>query len=466
MKKVKVTLRQKIALIIFGFTFALVGVELFLRIIGAGYLSYRRGFDKDIVESKSSGYKILCLGDSFTFGVGAGRGRDYPSQLENMLNKSKLGKEFEVINRGIGGQNSSELLYYLDRNLEKYNPDLVIVMIGMNDGHNAHLHDWALGKKRWHTMLFSWIKELRVYKLFKFACAVIKKSNSKNEPELEEDINRKNKFEQEEIIQINSSVESRIQMKFVSRAIELFENGQNEEAKNLLIETVKGENVWEYINLAKEYSANDTVEHVIKKTLKDNPHDEWLRFTLGKTYLAQDKFDEAERVFEYILEDNPNNNYIRFDLAGLYLRQKKYAEAESLLKNAIEVHGESLRSSQFLSWCYEAQGNKVEADKFREKIKSYREITDINTFTIARKVLSRGIKLIIMNYPKGYPRGQCLSKETIEGITLIDNESVFNNFSEAERSLLFSADNHHCNVMGYKVIAENLFDYIIKMSNF
>jgi len=303
MKNVKITLRQKIALVIFAIAFVLVSAEFLLRIIGVGYVLYMRGVDKNIVKSKSNVYRILCLGDSFTFGVGAGKGQDYPSQLENMLNKSKSGKIFEVINRGIGGQNSSELLYYLARDLEKYNPELVIVMIGMNDGHNTHLHNWARGENEWYAWLSSGITRLRVYKLFKFACMAINKSDSVNEIDLEKDIYKKNKLEQEEIIHMDPPVELQRKEKFVSRAVELYENSQNEEVGDLFIETVNSENVWEYINLAKKYNALDTVERIIKKILKDNPYDDWLRFTLGKTYLAQGKLNEAEEVFKYILEN-------------------------------------------------------------------------------------------------------------------------------------------------------------------
>lgn len=61
-----------------------------------------------------------------------------------------------------------------------------------------------------------------------------------------------------------------------------------------------------------------------------------------------------------------------------------------------------------------------------------------------------------MNYPKDHN----LIKQKIAGIAFIDNQLTFNSISKDERSLLFSADNHHCNSQGYKIIAKNLFNYI------
>jgi len=164
-------------------------------------------------------------------------------------------------------------------------------------------------------------------------------------------------------------------------------------------------------------------------------------------------------------ENDSNNNYIRFDLAWLYLHQKRYPEAESLLRNTIEVQGESLAANQLLLYLYEAQGNKkAEADEALEKTHLYKKITEFNVHNIKRKVLSKGMSLIIMSYPRN--NIFYLSKKIIDEVVSLDNEHIFNNLPEVEQAKLFAADNHHCNAMGYKIIAENVFHYIIKMDDF
>lgn len=448
MKNIKTTLKQKITLIFFGFTVALACIEIALRIMGGSYLLYRKGLNTAIRDNPNV-YRILCLGDSFTLGIGAGKGGDYPAQLAKMLKEGRPEREFKVINAGIGGQNSSELLNSLDANLDKYRPAMVILMVGMNDGHNTHLDNWALGQRGWHARLSSWFTGLRTYKLFKFMLLSIASSDDSQEIKHAGYPSRQDET-------IGLALAARI-----NEAKRLFENGQDEKAGNLLVETSNKENVWECVNVSKEYNAAGTEEDIIKKILKADEEDEWLRFTLGKIYLKQGKFDEAEEIFNSILENNPDNNYIRFDLAWLYMGQRRYDEAEALLKEAIKVQGGSLRAYRMLSYCNKARGDRKETDDLGKNIRFYEGITDFNLSAIKRRILARGIKLIIMSYP----RGNYISDKIMQGVIFVDNHKTFNNFTGEERGRLFSADDHHCNAAGYKVIARNISNCIIGMKD-
>lgn len=81
--------------------------------------------------------RILCVGDSSTQGVGASdRGkRSYPARLQEVLDRASPGG-FEVVNLGIAGLNSSQLLNRFDALLALYEPQVVIAMIGVNDSWN------------------------------------------------------------------------------------------------------------------------------------------------------------------------------------------------------------------------------------------------------------------------------------------------------------------------------------------
>lgn len=448
----EISTHKKIGLFIVWFIVAVVCLELLLRVFGAGYLLYRRGFQSGLKDDPTF-YKILCLGDSFTLGIGAGRGKDYPAQLENMLKESRLKKRFKVINAGVAGQNSSELLYNLDRNLDKYSPEMVVLMIGMNDEFNTHLHNRALGERGWYVKLSSWITGLRTYKLFNFIRSSIVKLH--NGQESEQKVYLSNRGDARIAQQEENPVTNEVKR--------LFENGQNEKAKNLLVETVNKENVdgWEYLNIANEYKAHETEEYIIKKMLATDAPDEWLRVTLGKIYLVQNKFDDTERVFKSILEDNPRNNYIRFNLARLYMSQKRYSEAGSLLKDAIKVQGKSLIAVKLLSYCYVSQGKEAEADSLQEDISFYKKITELNFSAIKNKIFGRNIKLVVMSYPQIY----CIPDNLMRGVTVIDNMNSFSKFSVVGKAKLFSADNHHCNAQGYRLIARNLFNHILGRSD-
>lgn len=68
---------------------------------------------------------IVCFGDSLTYGTGAPKGMDYPSQLSGILNR-------EIINMGIPGTTTVDGLARLDSVIEK-NPGYVLITLGGND---------------------------------------------------------------------------------------------------------------------------------------------------------------------------------------------------------------------------------------------------------------------------------------------------------------------------------------------
>jgi hypothetical protein len=87
---------------------------------------------RDITIAKSPGVtRIMVIGDSFTFGVGAEEDETIPFLLEKDLNER--GYHVEVINAGFGGY--SPLLHYLklkDEYLE-FKPDLVLYLFDFSD---------------------------------------------------------------------------------------------------------------------------------------------------------------------------------------------------------------------------------------------------------------------------------------------------------------------------------------------
>jgi len=81
--------------------------------------------------------RIICLGDSITFGWGLNKKYTYPELLRHYLSFKFPLKNIEVINAGCPGYSSRQGLIYLDRSLLDYQPDLVIVQFGYNDGQYA-----------------------------------------------------------------------------------------------------------------------------------------------------------------------------------------------------------------------------------------------------------------------------------------------------------------------------------------
>lgn len=80
-----------------------------------------------------AGRTVLCVGDSFTFGMGTTSGEmSYPRQLERVL-EQRDGQDWVVHSRAVSGRNSREVLERLGGQLEDLTPDLVCILIGLND---------------------------------------------------------------------------------------------------------------------------------------------------------------------------------------------------------------------------------------------------------------------------------------------------------------------------------------------
>lgn len=80
-------------------------------------------------------FRIMTLGDSFTFGVFLNTQDTYPIQLSNKLNELKCEgvDNFEVLNLGVGAY---DIRYPIERfklRGQKYNPDLIIWLIIQDD---------------------------------------------------------------------------------------------------------------------------------------------------------------------------------------------------------------------------------------------------------------------------------------------------------------------------------------------
>jgi lysophospholipase L1-like esterase len=86
-------------------------------------------------------YRLLALGDSFTYGQYVERDESYPSQAQRLL-KDVHGVDWEVINRGKPGHSPMMIYRDLAATLEETDPDLIVLMAGfnINDGDIVELN--------------------------------------------------------------------------------------------------------------------------------------------------------------------------------------------------------------------------------------------------------------------------------------------------------------------------------------
>lgn len=119
-------------------------------------------------RGKSSGWsteslRVLSLGDSNTYGLWLeSEEKPYPAILEREWNRSFETPKIEVVNLGYPGNDSSRILQELPGAIEEYRPDLVTLMVGVNDF-------WippSVGVEHETSALVRWLRaHSRVYKL-------------------------------------------------------------------------------------------------------------------------------------------------------------------------------------------------------------------------------------------------------------------------------------------------------------
>jgi lysophospholipase L1-like esterase len=94
--------------------------------------------------------KIVALGSSSTYGAGASTSAaTYPSRLAEELKKHFPGHEFTVLNRGVNGEEITDMLARLETAVIAERPDLVLWQVGTNsvlrdialEPHVAELHE-------------------------------------------------------------------------------------------------------------------------------------------------------------------------------------------------------------------------------------------------------------------------------------------------------------------------------------
>lgn len=139
---------------------SVVAVEIALQVIA--YVTWHR------MQQATQGLgkcKVLCIGDSVTYGLGVPEEDSYPHLLGRLAEES--GADGQVVNAGIPGQNSAEVLRRLPHLLRQHEPEHVILLVGWND-------QWAKPERLAASALegelsFPW--KLRVGQLLSLAIA-------------------------------------------------------------------------------------------------------------------------------------------------------------------------------------------------------------------------------------------------------------------------------------------------------
>jgi lysophospholipase L1-like esterase len=137
---------------------ALLLAEVVLR-VASGAVSQR-----SVSDGAGGSRTLLAVGDSHTYGVFFEAEESYPGRLESLLAERAPGR-YRVVNVGLPGTNSSEVVTRLAGWLAQYRPTTVILCIGMNNGWNRSNTTEAGARGRINQLL----DKLRIVRLIRVA---------------------------------------------------------------------------------------------------------------------------------------------------------------------------------------------------------------------------------------------------------------------------------------------------------
>lgn len=115
-----------------GVVVAALVIELVLQV--AALVMHLRNSDVHAAEKGVAASRVvLCVGDSFTFGLHAtSPAFSYPALAQSLV-AARGGAPTQFVNRGLPGQSSRDVLLRLDDDLARHRPEVVYVLVGTND---------------------------------------------------------------------------------------------------------------------------------------------------------------------------------------------------------------------------------------------------------------------------------------------------------------------------------------------
>jgi len=138
-------------MVIIGLLVLLLTAELSLRVyhrhtiratLPAGLRAETRELSWADIQDK---YRIVCFGDSITYGEDLISAQTYPAVLATLLEEAHPNLDVVVINAGVRGHTSVQGLSRLERDVLWYKPHVVLSAFGVND---ANLGCWPLDPLR------------------------------------------------------------------------------------------------------------------------------------------------------------------------------------------------------------------------------------------------------------------------------------------------------------------------------
>ncbi|MEO8755382.1 MAG: SGNH/GDSL hydrolase family protein [Casimicrobiaceae bacterium] len=152
----------RLILVGFGLILSLFALEIALQ-LGALFISVT-GYNLPVGRTVGQ-ERVVCLGDSNTYGLYVGRPEAYPQVLERLLAEGTPDHHVEVMNLGVPGMNSSKLRSRFRDILKTLRPDTVLMMVGANDNWTVPVPETNDSDQEEGWSLYTFWQYSRVFRL-------------------------------------------------------------------------------------------------------------------------------------------------------------------------------------------------------------------------------------------------------------------------------------------------------------
>jgi len=393
-----------------GLAAGLFLAEILLRAAGAAYSASRLP-GQDLAFDTQERVRVLCLGDSYTFGIGAPAGDSYPEQLQRLFDKEHPGK-VRVINRGVPGSNSSMVLRDIEDSLDLYAPAIVVLLTGANDNSNFESSSYPLfqrGRRAVLARLDARLSGLRTYKLLKDACRALRETRGKGTAA------------------------------FPPAAQESF--GTSRE-----LDIMKAVDAAGAFERAADFSS---AERALKKALARYPEDPRLLRPLALLQMEAGDDASAKKTLQFAHAQAPRDYGIAL---ALFMTCHRTAD-EACIREALgfmqAADPADEYSKRLLDYGVPAQ----------DDLRTAQKVLNYDLRGIARLCERRKVRLILQTYFGGFWASETISAFAKENkVPCVDQWKPFDAYPD--RARLFAADGH-LNSEGYRRAARNVYEFLL-----
>lgn len=469
---------SKVFAVFIGIFTLLIILELALRIIG--YVHEHQNIDKNYSLAENTDNVIICLGDSFTDGIGASKGNDYPSVLDKLI-KNEYCNKYQTLNFGQSGKNTTQIKDEFINYTQKNTPEMVIMMAGSANYWNYY------GFEDKGKLIYS----IKTFKLIK----LLYNNIFNNQSELHSNHNEKNVFNEQyykrrqefknrtDSIVTNDSTSNfakyvKTQLPINNYIDSIFNTGyiNENELRDLIFYAVLTntkikipEIVYNNISpdilqllgvykiMVGEYCSLDNFSSEYYKALyyyvqsfnyKDYSKINYLLLTIKEFPYFEDAYYELYSSTHFtpaLPQDFEQKAFCIKDTLNFYKSKFGFSDNKISVINSVNIN-ESLT--------LDIKTSKI----------NYWIDNDLEDIIIQCR--KKGIKLMLMTYPYQYEENlfqpvngiiENLSKKY--SITLINN---YSNFKKAGNPKKYYVADSHCSDLGYSIIAESIFTEIVK----